>query len=262
MELKKYKIKGSEPNVYHCALDRNLMPGAVFGPIVRDIYLFECNTGGYGTVIINGKSFPLKPHDCYILLPGDTVTHVCDKNQPREGIYFTASGSRIGEALAHAGITSENPFAPSELFDKIVSEVEKIYSSLDDDSLGAKYHRTACIYEILGALTAKRPITDKTHWINRAIAIFETEYPSRITVSDVASRLGFERTYFSVIFKEHTSVSPHAYLTSLRISKAQKLLSENGYSVTEAAEAVGLDPRNFSRAFKKETGLHPKSYKK
>ena len=194
MELKKYKIKGSEPNVYHCDIDENLIPGATFGPIVRDIYLFECNTGGYGKVIINGKEFALSPRVCYILGPGDTVTHVCDDKHPREGIYFTASGSRIGEALAHAGITSESPFAPPELFDKIVSEVRKIYDTLDDDSLGAKYRRTASIYEILGALTAKKPITDKTHWINRAIAVFETDYPTKITVGDVATRLGFERT--------------------------------------------------------------------
>ena len=262
MELKKYKIKGSEPNVYHCDVDKNIMPGAVFGPVVRDLYLFECNTGGYGTVIINGKKFPLSPGVCYILLPGDTVTHVSDNKVPREGIYFTASGSRIGEALARAGITSDNPFAPPELFNKIVGEVWRIYETLGDDSLGAKYRRTACIYEILGTLTAGKPITDKAHWINRAKAIFETDYPTKISVGDVATRLGFERTYFSSMFKEETGISPHAYLTSLRISKAQKLLSESGYSVSDAAEAVGLDPRNFSRLFKKETGEYPKNYKK
>lgn len=261
MEIKKLKIKGSEPNVYHCDIDKNLRPGAAFGPIVRDIYLFECNTDGYGTVVINGKSFPLKPRTCYILLPGDTVTQICDTKQPREGIYFTASGTRIGEALSRAGITSETPFAPPELFDRIVREAKKIYESLDDDSLGAKYRRTACIYEILGALTEKKPITDKTHWVNRAIAIFETDYHLKITVAEVATRLGFERTYFSVMFKEHTGISPHAYLTSLRISRAQKLLAESGYSVSDAAEAVGLDPRNFSRLFKKETGEYPRSYK-
>ena len=262
MEAKKFKIKGSEPNVYHCDIDKNLRPGATFGPIVRDIYLFECNTGGYGTVIINGKKFPLAPRMCYILLPGDTVTQISDTKQAREGIYFTASGTRIGEALARAGITSENPFAPPEIFDKIVAEATKIYQSLDDNSLGAKYRRTACIYEILAALTDKKPITDKAHWVNRVIAIFETDYPMKITVADVAARLGFERTYFSVMFKEQTGVSPHAYLTSLRISRAQRLLAESGYSVSDAAEAVGLDPRNFSRLFKKETGEYPKSYKK
>jgi len=262
MESKKFKIKGSEPNVYYCALDKNITPGGVFGPVVRDLYLFECNTGGYGTVIINGKRFPISPRVCYILLPGDTVTHISDSNQPREGIYFTASGSRIGEALACAGITSDNPFAPPELFDTIVSEAQKIYDSLNNDSLGAKYHRTACIYEILSALTNKKPITDKNHWVNRAVAIFETDYPTKITVTDVAARLGFERTYFTSMFKEYTGISPHAYLTSLRISKAQKLLYESGYSVGEAAEAVGLDPRNFSRLFKKATGEYPKNYKK
>ena len=256
------KLSGSEPNVYYCGIDKNLNPGASFGPIVRDLYLFEFNTGGYGSVIINGKSFSVKPKTCYILLPGDTVTQTCDTKEPREGIYFTASGTRIGEALVQAGITSENPFVHPELFDKFVAVAKKIYDSLDDESLGAKYRRTAYIYEILGFLTEKKAITNKTHWVNRTIAMFENDYSMKITVADVATRLGFERTYFSAMFKEHTGVPPHAYLTALRISKAAKLLDENGYSVGETAEAVGLDPQNFSRIFKKATGDYPKNYKK
>jgi len=50
--------------------DRNLEPGVRYGPVIRDTYVIECCTGGFGSAIINGVEFPVQAGDCYILLPG------------------------------------------------------------------------------------------------------------------------------------------------------------------------------------------------
>jgi len=260
------KINGSEPIVTSCYKDADIKKAStgtnVYGPIVSALYCFECNVSGYGSITINGKKFDIKPRDCYFVLPGDTAIYTSDKNDPRRGVWCYVSGHRVGELLAKAKITSESPFAPPELFDDIHDILERIYAIREDTDLGAELRRTSLLYEIFALLNKDTPIVSKSHWVNRAIAIFEADYHERITVSDVAARLGFERTYFSVMFKEKTGVSPHAYLTSMRIEKAKKLLSEHAYSVNDAAEAVGLDARNFSRLFKRETGKYPKEYKK
>ena len=90
----------------------------------------------------------------------------------------------------------------------------------------------------------------------------ESNYYKPITVEDLAREAYLERSYFSVRFKELTGQSPHAYLTSLRIQKAQALMAQTHCTVAKAAELVGLDPRNFSRIFKRETGNTPKNKRK
>ena len=79
-------------------------------------------------------------------------------------------------------------------------------------------------------------------------------------MNDIAREIGLERSYFSVLFKEKTAVSPHKYLTSLRIRKACDLIEKERCSISEAAIATGLDPCNFARIFKKETGETPLTY--
>lgn len=261
----KYEIDpvGSwEPVVTGSYADPETPSGALsYGPVVRELYCFECNVSGYGSITVNGNYFAVKPGDCYIVLPGDTVSYASDARDPRRGIWCFVSGRRVGELLRSTGITSDAPFLPEALGEAFYGCLCRIHELREEMGLGVELRRTALVYELLALLNKDTPIHSKSHWVDRAIAIFEAGYFERLTVADVARQLGFERTYFSVMFKEKTGVSPHAYLTAMRVRKARKLLAEHDYTVGEAAEAVGLDPRNFSRIFKRETGRHPKDYK-
>lgn len=250
-----------EPVLYRARTDDRVRPGATYGPIVREVYIVECNTGGSGTVEINGKSFPISEGDCYILLPGDTVRHTAS-DDPRRGVFCSLGGKRVGQILSEIGITSESPFAPPECFDEVTDIIKRMIVINHENDMGADLRRTALVYELLGALTRGRAASDRNHWVKRAMGIFEANYHTDLTVADVAAEVGFDRAYFSIIFKQHTGMSPHAYLTSLRIGQACSLISDRGYSVSEAAVSVGLDPRNFARLFSRETGMTPSEYKR
>ena len=39
-------------------------------------------------------------------------------------------------------------------------------------------------------------------------------------------------------------------------------MKEGGMVIPEIAESVGLDPKNFARIFKRETGMTPTEYKR
>ena len=250
-----------EPVLYRARTDDRVRPGATYGPIVREVYIVECNTGGTGTVEINGRSFPIAPGDCYILLPGDTVRHTASED-PRRGVFCSLGGKRVGQILSEIGITSDSPFAAAECFSEVVDIINRMIVINHENDMGADLRRTALVYELLGALTRGRASTDRNHWVKRAIGIFEANYHTDISVADVAAEVGFDRAYFSIIFKQHTGMTPHAYLTSLRIGQACNLISEKGCSVAEVAVSVGLDPRNFARLFSRETGMTPSEYKK
>lgn len=250
-----------EPVVYYCGIDKNLKPGARCGPIRRDVFLIESCSEGYGGLIINGREFEITPRSCYFLFPGDAVTHLTDKKNPREGYFCAVSGLQLAAELKRAGISSESPFAPPEAFDEIYGHLKELYLSRDEADFGAELRRTAHIYNILGALLKIGTAVDKNTWVQKAIGFMERSYHQNLSVSDIAAETGLDRSYFSTLFKEQTGMSPHAYLTRMRIKQAAVMIKEGGGTMASVAESVGLDPENFTRLFRREVGMTPKEYK-
>lgn len=256
------KANREEPMVLACKLDEPMANGR-YGPVIRDIYLLECCESGYGAVTINGKEYPIGPGDCYALLPGDSVTHFTAAENPRRGIWCAVDGLALGRYLKAAGITSEKPFADKSAFPDFYKWMKLLYSLNEQTGSGVALTQTACIYGILGAiLQTRRPLIDDDP-VAKAIGIMETNYPESISVSDLARDVGLARAYFTTLFTEQTGLPPHQYLTRLRIRKACSLLThEASRPVAEIADLVGMDPRNFSRFFKREMGVSPLVYRK
>ena len=234
-------------------------PGSRFGPVIRSVYILECCTGGQGSVIINGTEFPVSAGQCYMLLPGDTVIHTSDSQNPREGYWCALDGISIRGLAEYAGITSDSPFLSPVLFNPVCQWVEKLTQEWVSRDAGAQYRQIACVYGILGTMLKNKPAKEKGTLIDMAIGLMQTHYPDDLSVAYLADNVGLERTYFSTLFKTKTGLSPYQYLTRLRIQKACQLL-QHGHSVTEASYLVGMEPHNFGRVFKKEVGISPREY--
>ena len=248
------------PTLFSCHREQ-LTKASRTVPMIRRYFIVECNEVGRGGMIINGKAFSFGPQTCYVLLPGDTVIHTCDGDDPRGGIYCLLDGPMLAQYFQSLGITSETPFLPEAAFPIVQHWLEKMLADFRSRDAGAVLRQGSNIYGLLGDLLKERPSFANTDSISKALGIMESQYSQNITVAQLADTLGLERTYFSSLFKEKTGYTPHRYLTALRVQKACLLLSGTPLSVTEVAEAVGLDVQNFARLFKKEIGKTPLAYK-
>ena len=251
----------AEPTLYMVAYDRDLPPGTRYGPVVRDLYIVECCTKGAGSVIINDREIFFGAGDCYIIPPGQKVIHTADPITSREGVYCAIDGRIVAKTVSDVGITPENPFVSPECFDGMVEVVTRMIELSSDTDMGADLRRIACIYELLGIISKPKLAKNKNVWVEKAIGFMETNYHKSITVENIADSIGLERSYFSTLFKSRMGISPHAYLSELRVRKSVVLLGDGNYSVADAAEAVGLDPRNFARLFRQITGRKPNDLK-
>lgn len=101
-----------------------------------------------------------------------------------------------------------------------------------------------------------RPIMEAKRYIQQ-------HYQETLRLEDVSHAVGFNATYFSVLFKNETGQNFMDYLTELRINKSKELLCTDILSVQDVAEQVGYrDLKYFSRLFKKITGVSPSDYRK
>lgn len=255
-------INNQVPSVLYCEKEYDLLPGERYGPIIHNVYIFECCVEGYGSVIINDKEFFIAPGDCYILFPGDAIIYTTDLTKPRKGYWCAVDGLDLGFILKEAGISSVSPFAPKELFSELCGCIQKMVAEWGKGDAGECLRETSCIYEFLGILLKHKKVTVYDDRIERAIGLMETKYHEQLSVDQIAREIGLERSYFSVLFKEKTTVSPHQYLTTLRIHKACDLIEKEHCNITEAAIAAGLDPCNFARVFKRVIGKTPTEYYK
>lgn len=105
-----------------------------------------------------------------------------------------------------------------------------------------------------------KPIVDKI------IENIESGYHNpNYSLADFIRTLPFNYDYVRKLFIAQTGVSPHHYMTSLRMSKALQLLKDNGHnmSISKISLLCGYDePLYFSRVFKKHNGYSPMNYLK
>ena len=85
---------------------------------------------------------------------------------------------------------------------------------------------------------------------------------ANLSVSSIGDVFGMQAAYLSRIFREEYGVLLLNYISNLRISHAQKLLTESTFSVNEIAEKTGyLSGDVFIKTFKKYVGITPGKYR-
>ena len=109
-----------------------------------------------------------------------------------------------------------------------------------------------------GSATAEQPKS----CIDDAMRIILNEYPQKLISSEIASRCFVSRTKLMTEFKKKTGYTLLEYITFVRLAHAKEMLL-SGNNVYETAIQCGfVNAANFTRVFKKQTGLTPKEYQK
>ncbi|GAA0852633.1 GlxA family transcriptional regulator [Aliiglaciecola litoralis] len=91
----------------------------------------------------------------------------------------------------------------------------------------------------------------------------ENHYSQAITLAQLAKRVSMTPRTLLRRFKAATEQTPFAYLQSIRVEAAKKILETQSVSLEAMTNAVGYeDLSSFTRLFKSVTGLSPSQYRK
>lgn len=96
-----------------------------------------------------------------------------------------------------------------------------------------------------------------------ALDYIAKNYTKKIRNEELASLTGFSTDYFRKIFSQVYGIPPIEYINNLRIKKAKEMLKSDFISITDIAISLGYENiYDFSRSFKKITGISPSKYYK
>lgn len=134
-----------------------------------------------------------------------------------------------------------------------------------------EYYYHAKIIE-LAALCLKNPhwkaestaiSIDGTRYLEDVLAYIQENSCGELTLKMLADHVGLTESYCSKYFKKSVGTTFLEYLTSRRVSNAERLLKYSSYSITEVSEHSGFSSiQTFNRVFKQYTGLTPTQYRR
>jgi AraC family transcriptional regulator len=107
-----------------------------------------------------------------------------------------------------------------------------------------------------------RPPSLGARRLRRVFELIEARLADPLTLNDLAGAACLSPYHFSRTFHEATGRPPHRFLIERRIEVAQAMLREGRAALAEVALDAGFGSQaNFSRTFRKITGLTPGQYR-
>lgn len=248
-------------NITECGKRVNIY-NHVYGPFIRNNYIIELISEGFGQLEYNGKSFNIGKNQLFVMFQGYNISYVVNKNIPWTVRWINFFGEQAEYLINQLGVTPENPILSVPNMNEIENLMNVIIEKADSKLLSDKIDCYSLFYHLFSILCKESSIIYKENYVEKAIYFMSYNYEYDISISDVIKYVNINRCYFSQLFKVKYGVSPMRWLIDLRIKKAKEMLILTDMSVKEIACKVGIfDQLYFSRFFKKECGITPSAYR-
>lgn len=152
-------------------------------------------------------------------------------------------------------------------------DTHRVYNSLLSE-LGAKadadgpfdwIERLSLCFKLLCNMardTNRRELDENFRRIKEGVDYLEGNLDINVSVGELASMCCVSESVFRRLFFACKGMSPVDYRNRLRVKKASELLQSGKYTITEAAEQVGInDLKYFGKLFKRYAGVTPRTIK-
>jgi AraC-like DNA-binding protein len=240
-----------------------------FAPHAHDTFSIGAIESGSQIATIKGAREASGPGDLYLINPGET-----HDGAPTDGGYryrmIYPDMSLLREILED--VTGKS-FAGTPAFGKQI---------LHDPNLAAAFqtaHRTLeagkgaletaqAMFQVLDAMFRQHGSsiivpadTRERSAMQRARDYLVENYASDIGLSELAAVAGLSRAHLIRAFRKEFHITPHAFLTDIRIRVARRRLQSGEHPAEIALECGFADQAHFTRHFKARTGITPGQYR-
>ncbi len=222
---------------------------------------------GEGAIVREGVRQNITRGDILIVRPGERHQFWSSEGDILEQMYLGFSFDFDFEEPAHlrgAPIRSPSGAFSEILATELRASLEKLKRNDRAEAVAAaRGQLLSVVSRVIGHITTP-PADENGFEAKGSLARLAREYlhtnlRGKITVPSMAREFCLSPQYFGEVFKRETGLSIKEYQRNLRMDKAMELLGSTSLSITEVADAVGLeDLAYFSRLFKLRFGISPR----
>lgn len=238
--------------------EQQCRPNYGFGPCVRSNYILHYVYSGYGVLRIGDTEYKIHPREIFLIKPNQLTYYEADSENPwlYRWIEFNGSMSeRIISSFAEPVI--------SDYDDAIIGKKFKEFISCGKIPFEAAMEKFWSVIAALTLNSADNAQIRSRDYVQMAELYIKNNINKKITVNDISSHVGINRSYLSRLFKEYKNISPQQYLTTERINTAAQYLKNTDISIVEVAQSVGYsDYHIFNKVFHRYFNTSPSEWRK
>jgi AraC-like DNA-binding protein len=205
------------------------------------------------------------PGDLVVVNPGEM--HTGEREHGRELIYAalyvseTALAAMSARARGDCSIVRQTVIDDRDIWQCL--DVAHRLAMAGDDAAAAEEAMVCGVSLLLERHGANRLVHAEAGCpkaVNRAVEFLQARACDHIRLEDASRASGVGLFHLIRLFQKHLGLTPHAYLTQVRIAKSRQLL-RLGEPVAQVALDVGFaDQAHFTKRFKQLTGTTPALY--
>ncbi len=187
--------------------------------------------------------------------------------QPMESLHLRFGPRLVGETLRSYGHTPAALPDALVLDDDFVAATAGALSRALQEGAPALYADTLAqsvvAHLIHRSIPAARPIAPAALDLARVVDHMQAYLGDDLDLDRLAAVAALSKFHFVRSFRAATGLTPHRYLTMLRMRRAADLLRSTTHSVRGVALACGYQsPSRFAAAFRRAHGVPPAGYRR
>ncbi|MFD0793116.1 helix-turn-helix domain-containing protein [Mucilaginibacter litoreus] len=238
------------------------------GRILHDYYVVFISKGKgvYGSALTAPAE--LIEGTCFFLYPGVLHRYKPDPNVGWEEYWVGFNGVYAQQLMQSGFFNADAPFVYLGLNKDVLILFRALIECTQASLVGYPQQIAGITMQILGLVNntamhhelADDPVG---RLITKAKFIMQEYLDGPMDMEAVAKEVAMSYSMFRKAFKNLTGVSPNQYHLSLRLERAQYLLTTTILNISEIADQTGFESVfYFSKLFKKKKGISPLLYRK
>jgi AraC-like DNA-binding protein len=240
-----------------------------FAPHAHDTFSIGAIERGAQVATIRGISESSGPGDLYLINPGEIHDGAPGDGGYRYRMIYPdmALFREILEDVTGKSFQGTPAFGKQILHDQALADAfHKAHRTLEEGS-GA-LETSQAMFLVLDAMFRRHgssiivPVdtTERTA-VRQARDYLVENFASDVGLEELATVAGLSRAHLIRAFRKEFHITPHSFLTDIRIRAARRRLREGGQPAEIALECGFADQAHFTRHFKARTGLTPGQYR-
>lgn len=232
-------------------------------------FVLLCVLDGEGEIIVDGQSFLLKKHHCFMLSPHQIHSYRnVRESQKINWLFITFEAPVTGKTQALENISIPLKGLPKRYLNALLASYLATRNHRDE-----LFHSNEVILHaslLLNALLRGRRETrnaealayESDELIAKVRELIWQNMESSLTIKEIAAYVSVPANYLGKKFKAKTGIRLSDFIQQERLQRAQALLMQSNLSLTEISDKCGFQNQSaFTRFFKERKKISPRTYR-